>query len=480
MWPMFPSYAVYPISRLVLCGFLAWLIVMAFSCKKIKTTRPECSGKAIALSIDTSFVSTPLVIPAALIADKVNSVIKQNFYHDDDFDNIDRKGKKDNIKLDIQRLRPIEITWKDNVATCDATLHIQIEKRLINTDFIPNASDIALKSEFTIRAVLQITADITEDWHLKTQTKLLRIDWLTNPVAMGGLLDLKKQIEKKLVDEMPFIAQRIDETIYNGVRLDRAMTRVWKKVQKPIRINKKGQLVWLKIHPIRFEMGRITSKGDELRVQTRFSATTETWVEDHPAYSVDSILPPLVKKGVLPDSAFVYMLSEVPYSDINRVLDKKLSGQKFSFSGRDFKISKADVSGCGQNLVLHLKVKGDIRGDLYLQGRPRFESATQRLMIDNFDFDIQTEEALVSGASWLLHSTFLSQIQEELRVPVGEKMAVIPDKIMEGIERGDAGKKIDLLIEDWHFRPHHIWVRENDLAALIIVHANVRVELEKL
>lgn len=480
MWPISPCRSAILLSRLVILGFLFWLIMLVHSCKKIKTTRPDCTGSMIALPVDTSFVSTPLVIASSLIVDRVNAVIKQNFYHDDDFDNINRKGKKDNLKLDIKRLRPIEITWKDNVAICDASLQIQLEKRLLKTDIIPNSSDVALKSEFTIRAVLQITLDITEDWHLQTHTKLLRLDWLTNPVAMGGLLDLTKRIEKKLEADMPFITKRIDETIYNEVRLDRTMTRVWKKMQKPIRINKKGQLVWLKINPIRFEMGRITSVGDELRVQARFSATTETLVEDNPAFTVDSILPPLVKKGVLPDSAFIYMLSEIPYRDINGVLEKKLSGKKFSFSGKNLKIAHVDVSACDQNLVLHLKVKGAIRGDLYLQGRPRFEPATQRLMIDNFDFDIQTEEALVSGADWLLHSTFLDQIQEELRVPLGDKIAQIPDKIMEGIERGKAGKKLDLLIEGWTFQPRHIWVRENDIAALVVVHADVRVELEKL
>ena len=51
---------------------------------------------------------------------------------------------------------------------------------------------------------------------------------------------------------------------------------------------------------------------------------------------------------------------------------------------------------------------------------------------------------------------------------------------MEGIEKGRAGKKLDLDIERWAFEPQQVWVQEDHLKVSLIAMAQVRFELEKL
>ncbi|MBC7775461.1 MAG: hypothetical protein H7246_08480, partial [Phycisphaerae bacterium] len=65
-------------------------------------------------------------------------------------------------------------------------------------------------------------------------------------------------------------------------------------------------------------------------------------------------------------------------------------------------------------------------------------------------------------------------------LPMAEKIVTIPDLIMEGIERGRVGKKMDFTIEQWDFRPQKIWVRPTDIATLVIVNARVKIELEQI
>ena len=102
-------------------------------------------------------------------------------------------------------------------------------------------------------------------------------------------------------------------------------------------------------------------------VQGRLSATTQTLVGDTPVYSIDTILPPLLKRLALPDQAYIYMLSEISYADINAIVNQALSGRVFNIADHRIKIQDAEVWGCGPILNLRISVKGDVKGDIYFQ-----------------------------------------------------------------------------------------------------------------
>lgn len=456
------------------------LVAGLFACKKINTSRPLCEEQYVSIPQDTSYLSTPLVIPVQLIEDKLNSTLGLIVKNDTDFENLDKEGKKDKMKLKITRLGDIQVHWKNNVATYQAPLLVLIEREIVPEKILPTSKSLALKTEFSLRLVFETTVDIGENWKLKPQTKFISFEWLSEAKSLGGLIDIKKMVERRLHRQMPQILENLDETIRSTVRIDRAITRVWQKIQKPMIINRKQELVWLKINPIQFEMGSITTEAGNLMIQGRLSATTETIVGNNPVYTVDSILPPLVKRQVLPNNAYLYLLSEIPYEDLNEIIDRKLSGLVFDVPGHRIKVKSAQIWGCGNNLVLQLKVSGDVKGEIYFQGIPQYEPDSQRIVIRNFEFEVRTEETLLASVDWLLHSTFKEQVKQALSLPMEEKIAKIPEVLIKGIERGKAGQKMDFSIEKWDFRPQQIWVRSSDIATLIIVNAQVRIELEKL
>ncbi len=465
--------------RYYFVGFIL-LTVGLFACKKIKPVPLPCNTQDIVIPQDTSFLSTPLVIPTQLIEDKLNQAIQKDILNDEDFDNLNKKGKKDKLKLKVIRLGDIQVTWKDNVARYQAPLLVLIERQIVSKKLLPTSKSLALKTEFSLRLVVETTVDIGSDWKIQPQTKFISFEWLSEVKALGGLIDIKKIIERRLIRQMPDILQNMDHVIRSTVRLDHAIKRIWQNIQKPMIINRKEQMVWLKVHPIQFEIGTITTEAGNLVIQGRLSATTETLVGDDPVYVVDSVLPPLVKRSSLPNQVYAYLLSEISYQDINEILDQKLKDKVFNISGHKVKVKGAKIWGCGPNIVLHLRVGGSVRGDIYFQGVPHFDPDSQRIIIQSFNFEVRTEEALLASADWLLHSVFKEQMKEVLSIPLGEKIVKIPEVIMQGIERGKAGKKMDFIIERWDLRPQKIWVRSEDIAILVTVNAQARVLLEKI
>jgi Domain of unknown function (DUF4403) len=449
--------------------------LLVSACKNSSTApAAPCDDQSLEIPMDTSFLSTALVIPTQLIEDKLNSAVRRDILNDFDGNKV---GK---TKLKVTRLGLITVQWKDNVATYQAPLLVLVEQQIVPKKILPLPRSLAIKTEFSLQLVFETTLHIGPDWKLQPKTKFVSFKWLSEVKALGGLINLKKIVERRLRRQMPTILNNMDEEIRTKVHLDRGMTRVWRKIQKPIRINRNSEVVWLKINPIRFEVGKIKSKADSLYVQGRLSATTETLFGDNPQYSIDSTLPLLVKRSKLPNDAYLYMLSEIPISDISDIVHHKLGGKTFEILGRQLKVKQADLCGCGSNLVLHLNLSGDMKGDIYLQGKPHYDADSQRIVIHNFDFEVKTQEVLLASADWLLHSSFKQQIEAVLNVELAGQIAKIPDAITQGIEKGRAGKKMDFSIEHWDFRPQQIWVRPTNIATLIIVNARVRIELEKI
>ena len=83
----------YSIVLLLLAGsFLA--------CGKPGSVRPPCDAQYVDIPQDTSYLSTPLVIPTQLIEDKLNKLIALEMR--DDFEHGNKDGNDDNVKLKIK------------------------------------------------------------------------------------------------------------------------------------------------------------------------------------------------------------------------------------------------------------------------------------------------------------------------------------------------------------------------------------------
>lgn len=430
---------------------------------------------------DTSYLSTPLVIPTQLIEDKINTAIRQDLINDNDFDNdLKKSGHRDHVKMQVRRLGNIQLRWKNNTATCTVPLGILVERRLINLSKLIPTDKIASKLDFALQLTFDIDVEVNEDWRLVTDVRFKEMSWLSDAKVLWGTVNLKKPVQKRLMAEMPNLEANIEQEIYHKVRLDRPVQKVWCKLQKPIALNKANKVIWLQFRPLSIELGRITTQGDNMLVETRIHATTKTLVGAQPVWSVDSVLPRLQIRRALPDTAQVVMRSELDMADLNVVLNQQLAGKAFEVKGRKINIEQVAVRGCGSDVVMSIQVNGDFNGTVHLRGQPHFEPSTQHISIRNFDYEMASSQFLIEGADWLLHSTFKDYAQSQLSLPLSEKLQQLPQRIERGIEQGKAGKKLDFDIQSWTFKPQSVVVEGGQLTTMVAADARVRIEIERL
>lgn len=456
-----------------------FVFLALYSCKHNDVSSPPCNSEITEIRQDTSYLSTPIIIPVHLIEDKLNRALQHDLM--DENSPMWKKNARPSskMKIKVSRMGNIEIFWKNNVAKYKVPLIVLVEHQIVPKKMLRLSKALALKTEFSLQMVFETTVNIDKKWKIQPKTKFNSFTWLSK-VKIGGIVGVEWIVERKMRRQMPIIVANLDSSIRANVHIDRALNRVWQNIQKPIIINRNKETVWLKINPIRFEMGTITSQKEHLIVQGRILATTETMVGDTPVYRINYHLPPLIKRRSLPDNAYIYMRSEIPFFDINEIISRNLVGKEFSKSGNTIVLKAVEVSSCPPDLVVHLQVQGAVNGDIYFRGTPQYEPDSQRIVIKNFDFDLKSKALLLEGADWLLHDTFKDQMEKELKIGLSDQMIKIPDRIMKGMEAGRIGKKMDLYIEQWDFRPQQIWVRPNDITALIIVNARVEIELEQI
>ena len=92
-----------------------------------------------------------------------------------------------------------------------------------------------------------------------------------------------------------------------------------------------------------------------------------------------------------------------------------------SVMDRQVRITDLHVYGSNQDVVLAVSLDQPVRGTVYLTGRPAYRAG--RLVLDGFDFQIESRQALLRMASGLLQSTFRDRIGEQLSQTLGDRFS---------------------------------------------------------
>ena len=178
------------------------------------------------------------------------------------------------------------------------------------------------------------------------------------------------------------------------------------------------------------------------------------------------------------------MYGKLLYPDINQAIEDSLKDITLELSSYKIKIKKAEVFGSGKYLMVKLGLKGSIKGDVFLKGIPVFDKTTNALRVEQLEYDLNTEEALLNAASWFFESAFTKAVEERLSLPLQAEIDQIPDKIQEALEkqrlkRGKP-KKFSLVIEEINVDPQAIVVGQEAVHTLINVKGKAGIQLEKL
>lgn len=452
-------------------AFLALLLVGTFSCKRVNPEPPTARNFDDSLKADSSYVSAPVLFEISELEEKINKALGIVLVENAEIKN----GFSRPLNLHIERSGPIKLAFDGNRLTFGASLKIWISNPLRLSN---NPKDTSNRVYSALQVRFRSPLTVRNDWRMETNVELEHYRWITEPQirVLGIDIPVTKLADRILQKRENGIEAAIDKAVFNELRLDRELATIWRDIQKPLLINKAFQEVWLRPRPFAVLVGPIRGNPTTILIPMRLRLTVDSEFGPKPVYPLNARLPRLQKVASLPMISHLNLLSRIPYKQLSTVLNTYVTGKKFDIVNHLIDIKKVSVYGGEHALIVQTDIKGAIGGTLYFRGRPAFDTVRNELVVQNLDYDMQTEQSLARVADWLLHDTLKDTLQTVLKIPLQEHLTLLPSKIEAAFAKAKVGKKARIDIPKFQLRPKAIAVRPDGL--YILLHAEAAVLLE--
>ena len=445
------------------------------SCKRIKAPAPDRISLDSTLVIPESELNVPVYFPVQELEDMANEKLQAKVIEAD----IAISEKDDSIFLSISRFQPIRIDY-DGDHGLTYTIPVQLDGFLKS-----KVLGIKIRNKEAIHAKIIITmfSDLflDDNWNLAPQTEFRSIKWVEEPkINVAGIkFNLKPPIEKALENNKQKIVEKLDESAKNIIKIRPSIEKLWGDIQKPIRVNRKVVPVWLKGDATDIDGRLYAQSKDTLMIKATIKARLRTVLDSASEVRTPASLPRLKRKDVGEPGLTAYALATIPFEVVNDVITQVTDTMKLTYGRHEVTIESSEVYGTAEGIAIRVSLKGDIKADLYMRGTVGFDSVGQRLIIDNFGFDVNSENSLLNAADWFAHDQLIDRLRPYLSVPLENTFAVIPELITKAIEKGRLGKKIDIHFEQFDLSIYQVLITTDNIQVIVSAKGRADVELQK-
>lgn len=473
------SHSEYPLVRTLCLAFVLLAIAspLFWECKKVNPEGPPATTLDSTLATPVSYVSLPIHYELSGFEEFLNAKISGRFLTS----GLRVRDNKDSVYFELSKRGPIRMKIRGQKLLIEFPLHakgmyfgkfagikIKYEKNPLETE---------------IRLLLEADVMLDKDWRIRPNVELSKIEWIKDPIVKVGpvKVNLQETLDKMLKDKEPELERLLEKEIHGHVSLEKTIQKIWLDLQKPMTIYKKEPKAWFK-----FSFKDIAGT---IRLEEPNMIFCDVLIEAQSAISVDSLrLPPT--DSVLPrlkpypkDAEKGFNLAvhtSIPFEYANNSLNKLLKGKKVEKAGYSASIDEITVYGTDNGIAIKVATQGDIKGNLYLKGRPRYYDADGKLRLDSFDYDINTQSQLLNAASEALREPLLDYLKPYLEVEGAGLFMKLPGVITRAIEKGKAGQTIELSIDTLMIWDHYGIATRSDIQIVVRTKGQANLEIEHL
>ena len=285
------------------------------------------------------------------------------------------------------------------------------------------------------RVVIAVRPEIDQEWRLVARPQLRYLGPLTKSERDQCEVSLLKfDVTSKVLaaarsairSQLPRVAAQLATV---GVKAE--FEKVWKEIQKPIRLT---DSVWLVLRPSGVRLGRVS--GTNTMVGTSIGIDALPKIETGPRPTVvDQPLPPL---GPAAAETGLHLLVEgrFSYDLIGTVLSNAVVGKEIKAPGGVVRIEEIGAFGIGKGrLALGVRFGGTSNGQIYFVGTPQYDSASGRVVVPDLDYEASTAGLLVKGLAWLKADDIRDYLRAKASFPSAESLARLTDLAAKGLNR---------------------------------------------
>lgn len=288
-----------------------------------------------------------------------------------------------------------------------------------------------------MRMVLTSTLGITSDWELETKTRVSSLrpfskddrDLCTVTFAQVDVTDqVVKAVRRVVSQQLPKVDRRVEK-----LDVKRRVSGWYTKLQRNIRVT---DSLWLQLLPGDVALGEISMRDSQLVASVRLQARPRLVTGPEPPLLIRPLPALSLATNTIGDSVHLNIEGLLAYADATVMLEKQLIGKSFSRLGRSVRVERVRFYPLEDGrIVLAATMGGSVRGDVYLVGTPQVDREARALTVPDLDFDVETNDALISGVTWLKREEFVQRLRQSARFPLDDVLERTRLKVEEALNR---------------------------------------------
>jgi hypothetical protein len=428
-----------------------------------------------------SHINIPITISIKDVETMINKQYDGVIYEDMDFDN----NKNDDLKIKVTKRSKIIAGTMDNQVKVIIPLHIwaskQVRQSMLGKEF-KQAGD----TEFEVTIVYYIDMEIKSDWELKSETKG-SFKWDKKPViSVAGIgIPLESQIEAPLKEQVDAIAKDIDKAIKDAIDLKAIGNEAWTMAQEPMLMDETTN-AWLYINPKTIYATPLVLKSGRATFDLGISTyVSNTFGQDKKEVTA-SKLPNLKIVSSIPNKFEVALSAIVGYDEIKTILNTQFVNQTYTYEDQTVTITEMDFIGSADKVIIKVGVDGQvkkgilkkgIRGVLFLEGVPYYDSTDMAIKIRDLEYSLDTRDVLLKTAKWFSDRKIKALMAESLVFPVANQIEDAKKMIEKELESVAVNEYATVSGSLNSLHPEGIYLTEKAIHVVILADGKVRMKV---
>lgn len=426
-----------------------------------------------------SIINIPVSISVKDIEKRINKEFGNVIYEDKSFED----NGADDLKVRVKKRKDIKVNTVDGVAKVEIPLTIWAAKRLQKSVF-GQVLSYSNDTEFEITIHYTVSLKVKENWELESETKGT-FKWDKKPYinVIGVEIPIESQVKGPLDNQVIEIARLIDKNIKETVNIKEIGRLAWQQMHEPIALDSIAD-AWLYIKPQSVAATQLILKDNKASLGLGITTYVQNTIgEPKEVFSLPP-LPPLKIVEKIDDNFNVALSANAGYESIKTLLKGQFIGKTFEFEKDEqwVTVNDLDLWGSAERLVFKLDISGrfkkgiikkNVKGILFLEGTPYFDTATQEIKIKDLEFNLETKDLLLKMAKWFSGKKIEKMMQESLVLSVEDQLNTAKKMIEKQLENYVINEYVTIKGTLIDLKPEGIFLTPESIKVIVLAEGNV-------
>jgi Domain of unknown function (DUF4403) len=279
-------------------------------------------------------------------------------------------------------------------------------------------------------------------WRIRSTTRLLPVNY-AKPCEVTWLgIDITRRFVAPEVEKQLGIAARIiDRNVPAMTNLRPQAEQIWTALQTPTEL---APRTWLVLEPTEVALSPIAGANSTVTTTLALRALTRVVVGNKPAATRKPL--PALKSGAAgaPPAVRVPFDLELPYDEASKLATRDYAGRAYRVDGRPLTLETIRIAPSTDGRVLveaAIDYRGGVlrnyKGPIFLEGTPRFDPATQTIVIPDLDYSLDPKRRGLFAriAERAAHESIRARLRESARFPLAPRITEARAELTRALNR---------------------------------------------